>query len=460
MRVTGLASSGFTLCFLAVLAATAMANPTIFPTGTTIYDPERAWNGYVLFSAPTGNTHLIDMDGNEVNQWNRPGFPAEMLDPALNDGKKGHILVQIENNEGMWGGIFDNIAIGEVDWDGETVWSWRGENEEGADQSHDWARLPNGNTLAVVAVPQIVPALSKTKTITDEHIVEVSPSGEVVWRWSAGLHLDQFGLSEEGLNLWRTQVEETGGLRAGFITINDMAPIGQNKWFDAGDTRFHPDNIVIDSREASFIAIIEKKSGDIVWRIGPDYPAQTSAELRPRFDTYVPRPVDQTSGQHDAHIIPKGLPGAGNLLVFDNVAPSGYPATRLPLFYGSRILEIDPIEKQIVWQYTAVESGAASWTFASSFISSARRLPNGNTLINEGMNGRMFQVTPTGDIVWEYVNPHFGSQTYTSLNTENRTVSTNWVFRAQPIPYDWVPEDTPRSEKGVAPIDIKNYRVQ
>ena len=88
MRVIGLALSGLTLCFLPILAPTAMANPTIFPTGTTIYDPERAWNGYVLFSAPTGNTHLIDMDGNEVNRWNRPGFPAEMLDPALNDGKK------------------------------------------------------------------------------------------------------------------------------------------------------------------------------------------------------------------------------------------------------------------------------------------------------------------------------------------------------------------------------------
>ena len=123
MRVTGLALGGFTFCSLAISAFTAMANPTIFPTGTTIYDPERTWNGYVLFSAPTGNTHLIDMDGNEVNQWNRPGFPAEMLDPAMNDGKKGHILVQIENNEGMWGGIFDNVAIGEVDWDGQTVWS-------------------------------------------------------------------------------------------------------------------------------------------------------------------------------------------------------------------------------------------------------------------------------------------------------------------------------------------------
>ena len=99
-------------------------------------------------------------------------------------------------------------------------------------------------------------------------------------------------------------------------------------------------------------------------------------------------------------------------------------------------------------------------TFASSFISNARRLPNGNTLSNEGMNGRVFQVIPGGDIVWEYVNPHFGSQTHTLFNTENRAVSTNWVFRAQPISYDWVPEGTPRSEKGVAPVDIENYGVQ
>jgi len=238
-----------------------------------------------------------------------------------------------------------------------------------------------------------------------------------------------------------------------------MAPIGPNKWFDSGDTRFHPDNIVIDSREGSFIAIIEKSTGSIVWRVGPDYPTMSSPELRPRFDTHVPRPLDQTSGQHDAHIIPKGLPGEGNLLVFDNNAPSGYPPMRLPMFYGSRILEINPITKEIVWQYTGIESGLASWTFSSSFISSARRLPNGNTLIDEGMNGRMFQVTPDGEIVWEFINPWFGKQTYTVMNDENREISTNWVFRAQPIPYDWVPEDTPRSENPVKKLDVTEFRI-
>ena len=29
---------------------------------------------------------------------------------------------------------------------------------------------------------------------------------------------------------------------------------------------------------------------------------------------------------------------------------------RLPMFYGSRILEINPITKEIVWQYTGIES--------------------------------------------------------------------------------------------------------
>lgn len=46
--------------------------------------------------------------------------------------------------------------------------------------------------------------------------------------------------------------------------------------------------------------------------------------------------MDQTSGQHDAHMIPTGLPGAGNVLVFDNDGASGFPPTRLPVQLESR----------------------------------------------------------------------------------------------------------------------------
>jgi hypothetical protein len=134
------------------------------------------------------------------------------------------------------------------------------------------------------------------------------------------------------------------------------------------------------------------------------------------------------------------------------------PPFFLNMFPGSRVLEIDPISKEIVWQYDASCSGRPFWTFFSSFISSARRLPNGNTLICEGMNGRLFQVTPHGDIVWEYVNPYFGK--WVDHNVESGGNLSNWVFRAQPIPYDWVPEDTPRSEAVVIPPDNTEFRVK
>jgi len=441
-----------------------MAIPKIYPTGVTVYNPSKAYNSYVLFSSPDAKTHLIDMNGNEVHKWDYIGFPSELLDPKVTGGKKGHVMLQLENGIGGNSGIFNNKVVGEVDWNGNVVWQWGKEAPGGeARQNHDWNRLTNGNTLLVVTVDRTVSGVSE-KPIADQTIYEVTSAGKIVWSWNAGDHIDEFGINSEGRELLR-KVYVNGGKGHGFLTINDMQPIGSNKWFDGGDKRFDPDNIVIDSREASFIAIIEKKTGKIVWRIGGDYGKgtetngvnanfATSPSLRPTLSNKVPRPIDQTSGQHDAHIIPKGLPGEGNLLVFDNEGPSGYPPTRISTQHGSRILEIDPIKKEIVWQYTALDSEQPVWDFFSSYISSARRLPNGNTLIDEGMNGRIFQVTADGEIVWEYVSPYF-----TKYQQDSKSVFTNWIFRAQPVPYNWVPEGTPHSEIAVEEIDITKFRI-
>ena len=62
-----------------------------------------------------------------------------------------------------------------------------------------------------------------------------------------------------------------------------------------------------DSREANIIAITDRKTGNITWRLGPAYDG-SEAE----------RKLGWIIGQHHAHIIPRGLPGEGNLLVFDN----------------------------------------------------------------------------------------------------------------------------------------------
>lgn len=158
----------------------------------------------------------------------------------------------------------------------------------------------------------------------------------------------------------------------------------------------------------------------------------------------------QISGQHDPQIIPVGLPGAGNLLVFDDQGEAGYPPAPLKVFAGSRVLEIDPVKREIVWQYMGSNTDRAAWTFYSSFISDARRLPNGNTFIDEGRNGHFFQVTPKGEIVWEYVSRYFGR--------DPRFLS-NSVYRAEPVPYDWVPDGTPHEERAVTPPDVTTFRV-
>lgn len=422
--------------------------PSVFPIGVTIYRPDKAHNCYVLYDGRDTRSYLIDMNGNDVKVWNYCGFPVEMIDPMLTNGERGHVIVQKEPD------IFANETLLELDWEGNIVWEW-GERAPGgrAQQNHDQDRLPNGNTLVLAKLIHTVTELS-AEPINDQAIYEVTPEGDIVWKWVSSEHIDEFGFSapEAKALLFKDRMRP----RSTIFVINKMQHLGPNKWHEAGDERFHPDNIMINSREANFIAIIEKKSRSIVWRIGPDYPAAYDFSKR-TGSRMVPRPVAMTSGQHDAHMIQEGLPGAGNVLVFDNHGSAGFPPFYLELFQGSRVLEIDPIKKEIVWQYDSSVSGRPFWTFFSSFISSARRLPNGNTLICEGMHGRIFQVTYEGEIVWEYVNPHFGE--WADHDTDSGGNLTNWIYRAQPVPYNWVPDGTPRSEKAVIPPKLTDFHI-
>jgi hypothetical protein len=435
------------------VALPVSAVPSIFPTGTTRYDPAKAYNSYVLFTGGDNVAHLIDLNGNSVHEWADAGGFSTLIDPALNAGKLGNVFVTLATIEGQGtdlvpGQVTTRISktIGELDWQGRAVWSFGEKAPDGlARQHHDWGRLPNGDTIVLSNLVHSVKGFKQTRLL-DDVIYEVNPAGAIVWTWIASEHLKEFGFTPAQLKL------VYGTDSADYLHVNNLKVIGPNRWFDAGDTRFDPNNLLFDSRNANFIAIIDRKTGRIVWTLGPNYPAHKANQLSRK----VPRPVDRTSGQHDAQIIPEGLPGAGNLLVFDNEGEGGYPPVELSVTGGSRVLEIDPVKKEIVWQYTGEDSGGAAWSFQSTHISAARRLPNGNTFIDEGQKGRLFQVTPAGDIVWEYVSPYFrrGHDAQSGKATAN-----NQVYRAQPVPYAWVPAGTPHSERAVSAVDTSQFRL-
>ncbi len=436
MRPLTLAASA---AILALSATTAQALPSSFATGTTIYDPERAYSGYVLFPGGDRKTHLIDMNGNEVHRWEFEGFPPVPLSAAQADGEAGHLLVQQARVETLPehaspGNGLTNASVAEVDWEGEVHWHW-GSQASPVYQHHDLRRLPNGNTLVMTAERRELNGFDYE--VIDNGLVEVDPEGQVVWQWLTGDHISEMGFSDAGMRSLKTSKDPD------FLHFNTASPLGPNRWFEAGDERFKPDNILVNSRNANVTFIVDRDSDEIVWRIGPDFPALSlNGELG--------REIDQTVGSHDTHLIPEGLPGAGNLLIFDNQGNAGFPPARQGFFSSSRVIEVNPKTHEIVWQYTGNASGRSPYSFYSSFISSARRLPNGNTLIDEGQNGRLFQVTPDGEIVWEYVSPFFGK----SMPDDDYV--TNQVYRAELVDYDWAPTGTPRDETPVTP-DCERY---
>jgi hypothetical protein len=171
--------------------------------------------------------------------------------------------------------------------------------------------------------------------------------------------------------------------------------------------RFKKGNILVSQRSTNIIFIIDKVTGKIVWKNGPDN--------------------NLSIGQHDVKMIPQSYDGAGNIQVFDNGGAYGYPEeTRL----YSRVIEIEPISKKIVWEYNALKSKLPLWTFFSFQIGGEQKLPNGNILIDDGYSGRFFETTPEGEIVWEYINPDFSSP---------YGIQYNGVYRIWRVDLNWVP---------------------
>lgn len=198
-----------------------------------------------------------------------------------------------------------------------------------ARQHHDYQREGNpvgyyvpgmdakpleGNTLILVHQTIKNPAISDKKLL-DDAMIEVDWEGNILWKWSISDHFDELGFDEAAKNILARDpnMRSSDGGVGDYLHVNCMSYLGPNKWYDHGDLRFKPDNIIFDCREANILAILDKESGKIVWKIGPDFNA--TPELKK---------LGWIIGQHHFHMIPKGLPGEGNLMVFDNGGWGGY----------------------------------------------------------------------------------------------------------------------------------------
>jgi len=350
---------------------------TVYPIGTTLYKPDKCFNGYTILWHGR-HVKLIDMNGRTAHEWHAD---EEKTEAGISRAKllpNGNILVA------RGGMMSEDGLIQEYGWGNNLVWEYIPEggipHARLTGPHHDVTRVGNGNTLMICreAVPEsymhkVHDPRYGNMTLYGDAILEVSPAGEVVWEWHGYEHLD----------LNQHQIPASPDWFAGpynntacdWMHVNTVRPLPENRWHDAGDERFKPGNVMISPRSLDTVYIIARDTKEVAWEYSGDYRGGLS-------------------GQHEPYMIPKGMPGAGNVLIFDNGAS---PWRDLAHCSCSYVLEVNPVTKEVVWKYEARSN------FHSRFTSSAQRLPNGNTLICEAMAKRVFEVTSEGEIVWEYV---------------------------------------------------------
>ena len=101
-------------------------------------------------------------------------------------------------------------------------------------------------------------------------------------------------------------------------------------------------------------------------------------------------------GQHDPHFLPNG-----RISVYDNRDVVNYDAeARGVPRRASRILQLDPSTGST----ETIFEGTLAEPFFTDAIGQHQYQPNGNILITESWGGRVFEITPNGKKVWEYVN--------------------------------------------------------
>ncbi|MHC1787932.1 aryl-sulfate sulfotransferase [Solidesulfovibrio sp.] len=402
-------------------------------------------SGYILVAPQESTfTYLIDRSGAVVHTWYseyNAGLTATLTD-------EGHLVRagKVENDFYIHG---SGGVIEEYDWNGNLVWQYFYSDTEEF-QHHDFIVMPSGNILFIageVISGDEALALGRAPTklldgfLVADKLVEVRPQGfsggEIVWEWRAIDHI----------------VQDVNPAKANYGVVADHPelidfnydgrPIFPDGWnhLNSVDYDEATDRILVNSRNSNEFWIIDHSTttaeaaghtggnsgagGDLLYRWGnPEaYDAGT-------------RDDRQLNGQHNAKWIDEGLPGAGNVLVFDN------GADRLDGKY-SRVLEI-AVPTTADGGYARSADGTygpagPAWTYVAAIpttyysgrMSGAQRLPNGNTLTTVGDSGTLMEVTPDGSTAWTW-------DAELSLLEGSHLHARTTVFYAT-----WYPEDYP-----------------
>ncbi|RMF32541.1 MAG: hypothetical protein D6765_00165, partial [Bacteroidetes bacterium] len=421
--------------------------------GLLSYKPWAAFDGYnLLYPHNQPNVYLLDNCGRIVHVWTdmpqfRPGNTAYLLE----DGRlvKAKRPANVANDPIWAGGGGATVEI--RDWDNNLLWSFT-LNDSTARLHHDFAITDEGTLLLLAwerkSADEAIAAGRDPATLTEgelwpEMILEVDPAtDEIVWEWHVWDHLVQdFDPSKPNFG-------EVAALPQR-IDLNFDPTGGDADWMHANaiDYRADIDQILLSVPTFNEVWVIDHSTtpeeaaghsgglgglgGDLLYRWGnpQTYRAGDSTDQKLFF-------------QHDAQWVDDFLdfthPHYQKIAVFNNrVAPD-----------FSTVNVFTPPWDMYSWSYTLI--GGMAWgptdfdltlthpdTFAlhSTGLSGVQFLPNGNVLITSGRWGYTFELSPDGEVVWEYKTPLRGGAPVAQGDTLE--LNQNLTFRVRRYPTDY-----------------------
>jgi outer membrane protein assembly factor BamB len=308
------------------------------------YSPEGSHGGYNLVLYRRRVPLIIDMNGRAIHSW--PEVRAT-----------GRVRLNSDGSLAVIG--LDNL-IKEYTWDGELQWHFQLPDRHDFPH-HDLVRMQNGNYLI----------LAHDGHGRADYLLEVDREEGTVWDWWFKEHTADF----PG---WKSDITDPSHTNS----IRELPP---NRWYDGGDDRFKPGNILVSARSLNTIFIVDKASGDVVWSYSQGL-----------------------DGQHEAVMLDQSLRRPGLIMFFNNGLEN------LSAYRRSRVQVIDPVTGAQVWEY-------GSDFFFSSVGGTAQPLPGNSVLVTSSHGGRVFEVKGRRKIVWEWAPPYL-------------------PMRVERVPYDHCPQ--------------------
>jgi hypothetical protein len=317
--------------------------------GVTLYDEAQAYPGVSLYcnhlEERTGAL-LIDMGGRVLHQWEAPDSGV-------------WALATLDQNGNVYGVIYngDRGRLVKMDWRSTVLYELPGFYH------HDVQFFDDGSMVTLRRQTRNIPHRKRSVLILDDYLVFISPDGRIAKSISLFEVVRRQNVVQRILDEAKPNRRSRYALDILHTNTSDVLERDVPGFCRKG-------NILICMRNLDLILVYDHETDEIVWQ-------------------------HDGNGEWQHPHEPKLLPN-GTLLIFDNGDRREW----------SRLIEMDPITKEIVWEY----KGNPSESFYTAARGSIQRLPNGNTLVTESDTGRVFEVTRNGKIVWEWYNPLFSDE--------------------------------------------------